>query len=220
MAEEAQPFLDLADSVGDESVIGRVSIRDLRFGERTVALVVGGIGLVNAAHAATIAIARYGLDSPLVSAGSAGGLSADSRVGEVVISTNTVNLDADARTFGYALGQVPGMPANFTADAALSDALLAGNHGQTVRRGSIGSGEKFVTADLAHAIRQDFPDVVAVDMESVAIAQVAYRHSLRFVAVRAISDLCAPDGEEFLTHVDDAALRATRVIASLRGIEF
>jgi hypothetical protein len=33
-----------------------------------------------------------------------------------------------------------------------------------------------------------------------------------FVSVCAVSDLCAPDGTEFHTHVDDAALYSVRVV--------
>ncbi|MEY4313360.1 MAG: 5-methylthioadenosine/S-adenosylhomocysteine nucleosidase [Actinomycetota bacterium] len=217
MVEEAQPFLDRANSVGAETVVGGVSMRELSLGDRSLALVIGGIGLVNSAHAATAAISRYGTSAPLISAGSAGGVSADSRVGDVVIATDIINLEADAQAFGYALGQTPGMPAIYSADTALADALVAGDHGQTVPRGAIGSGEKFITADLAHAIRRDFPYVVAVDMESVAIAQVAHRYGVRFAAVRAISDLCAPDGEEFLTHIDDAVARSAAVVVAQFG---
>jgi adenosylhomocysteine nucleosidase len=32
-----------------------------------------------------------------------------------------------------------------------------------------------------------------------------------------VSDLCAPDGTEFLTHVDDAALRSARVVIAAIG---
>jgi adenosylhomocysteine nucleosidase len=212
MSEEAQPFLDLADSVDSHQVVAGNDHHLLTHAGRSIALVTGGIGFVNAAHAATVAIAHYGKTMPIISAGSAGGVSADSGVGDVIVATEIVNLEADARVFGYTLGQVPGMPALYSADAALADSLAPGEHGETIRRGAIGSGEKFITADLAHAVRRDFPDVVAVDMESVAIAQVAHKYDMRFAAVRAISDLCAPDGDEFLTHIDDAALRSARVV--------
>ncbi len=212
MAEEAQPFIDLADTVSDEAIVGGAAFRTLTFGEKSVALVTSGIGAVNAAHAATIAITRYGAGIPIISAGTAGGLSADCRIGDVIISTDVINLDADVRAFGYALGQVPRMPETYVSDEALAEKLFAGDHGQPVARGRIGSGEKFAVTDVALTLRKDFPEVVAVDMESVAISQIAYKYGSPFVAVRAISDLCAPDGTEFLTHIDDAAVRSVQVI--------
>lgn len=211
MAEEAQPFLDFADTVSDEEIVGGASYRTLTVGGKSIAIVTSGISTVNAAHATTVAIARYGAGIPIISAGSAGGLSADCRIGDVIISTDVVNLDADVRAFGYALGQVPRMPETYVSDAALADTLFAADHGQPVARGRIGSGEKFAVTDVALKLREDFPEVVAVDMESAAIAQVAYKYGSPFVAVRAISDIAAPDGTEFLTHIDDAALRSAKV---------
>lgn len=212
MDEEARPFLDLADTVGDEENVGGASLRTLVFGDKTIALVTSGISMVNAAHGATVSIARYGAGIPIISAGSAGGLSAACRIGDVIISTDVINLDADVRAFGYALGQVPRMPETYESDAALADALFAGDHHQPVARGRIGSGEKFAVTDVALRLRDDFPEVVAVDMESAAIAQVAYKYGSPFVAVRAISDIAAPDGTEFLTHIDDAALLSAKLI--------
>jgi adenosylhomocysteine nucleosidase len=215
MSEEAQPFLDMADSVSAEDAVGGASFRTLAVGTPSIALVTSGIGTVNAAHAATVAVSRYGTDVPIVSAGTAGGLAANITVGTVVIAADVINLDADVRAFGYALGQVPRMPETYVSDAALADRLFAADQEFPVVRGRIGSGEKFATSDIALKLREDFPSVIAVDMESVAIAQIAFKYGNPFVAVRAISDLCAPDGTEFLTHVDDAALRSARTTKTL-----
>ena len=212
MVDEAQPFLDMADSVSDEDVVGGASFRILSLAGRSIALVTSGIGAVNAAHAATVAVSRYGNSVPIISAGTAGGLAADITVGTVVIATDVINLDADVRAFGYALGQVPRMPETYVSDAALANSRFEADHEFPVVRGRIGSGEKFATSDIALKLREDFPSVIAVDMESVAIAQIAFKYGNPFVAVRAISDVCAPDGTEFLTHVDDAAVRSAQVV--------
>ncbi|WP_230668076.1 5'-methylthioadenosine/S-adenosylhomocysteine nucleosidase [Microbacterium sp. MEC084] len=212
MEEEAAPFLEQAGEVSEPVVIGRAEHRGIVVDGRTHVLVRTGIGMVNAADAAAGAIARYGRDVHLVSAGSAGGLAKGVQVGDVVVSDSLVNVGADARAFGYALGQVPGMPVTYDGDAELRQALLGAAGDLTVREGAIGSGERFVTAELAEELRRDFPHLLAVDMESAAIAQVAHNHGVRFVSVRAVSDLCAPDGTEFLTHIDGAAERSARVV--------
>ena len=214
MDDEAAPFLDMADSVTEIVAGAAFTARSLLFGQRSIALIVAGIGMVNGAHAATQAIVRWGAGVPVISAGSAGGLGADIRVGEVILSSTLVNLDADVRAFGYALGQVPGMPAEYEASSELRGAALADSSTFVVRSGVIGSGDRFVTTDVAHQIRQDFPAISAVDMESAAIAQIAFRHDVPFVSVRAISDLCAPDGDEFLTHIDDAARNSAAVVVA------
>jgi adenosylhomocysteine nucleosidase len=215
MAEEARPFLALADEVSQPVAIAGAEHHGLVFGGRTVVLVRSGIGMVNAADAAAGALHRYGGEALLISAGSAGGVGADARVGEVFVGSEYINVEADARAFGYVAGQVPGMPASYAPDALALAALTASApEDVTVRLGGIGSGEKFVTAELAHGLRETFPSLHAVDMESAAIAQLARNHGARFISVRAISDLCAPDGTEFETHIDDAADRSARVVVA------
>lgn len=213
MAEEAEPFLAAADEVSDPLRIGRAEHRGLVIAGRTVVLVTSGIGMVNAADAAAGIVHRYGDDVAIVSAGTCGGLAADAAVGEVVVGTETLNVEADAVAFGYAPGQTPGMPETYAADPDLRDALAAvALDDVPVRSGRMGAGDKFATVDIAHDLRRRFPGVVTIDMETVAVAQTAHNHGARFAVARAISDLCAPDGTEFLTHVDDAAERSERVV--------
>ncbi|GLJ60649.1 MULTISPECIES: 5'-methylthioadenosine/S-adenosylhomocysteine nucleosidase [Microbacterium] len=213
MDEEAQPFLDAASEVSEPVRIARAEHRGVVVDGRTFVLVRSGIGMVNAADAAVGALHRYGDDVLLVSAGSAGGLAADVEVGDVFVGMDYVNVEADARAFGYEAGQVPGMPASYAPDPLAVAALTASApDGVRVRGGGIGSGEKFVTVEIAHRLREVFPGIHVVDMETAAIAQTAFNHGVRFVSVRAISDLCAPDGTEFLTHVDDAAERSAKAV--------
>ncbi|WP_275001730.1 5'-methylthioadenosine/S-adenosylhomocysteine nucleosidase [Promicromonospora iranensis] len=221
MDDEAAPFLDLASEVGEPEHVGHAVHRNVTLAGRPVVLVRSGIGFVNTTAAGTSAILRHGADVPLISAGSAGGLAKDVAVGDVVLGTRLVNADADARAFGYVLGQVPGMPEAYDAAPGLADAVrhaTASVEAQVLREGTIGSGEKFATADLALRLRADFPDMLAIDMESAALAQLCHNFGTGFVSVRAISDLCAPDGTEFLTHVDDAALRSAQVVAAAIGL--
>ena len=221
MDDEAAPFLDLASEVGEPERVGRAELRHVTLAGQAVVLVRSGIGFVNATAAGTSAILRHGTGVPLISAGSAGGLGKDVAVGDVVLGSRLVNADADARAFGYVLGQVPGMPEAYDAAPHLADAVrqaVAAVEGQALREGTIGSGEKFATADLALRLRADFPDMLAIDMESAALAQLCHNFGTGFVSVRAVSDLCAPDGTEFLTHVDDAALRSAQVVTAAVGL--
>jgi adenosylhomocysteine nucleosidase len=216
MEEEAAPFLERADRVTDVATRAHAVRRDIEIDGTRHVLLCSGIGFTAAAAAAAYALYTLGSDVPVISAGTAGGLAAGVEVGHVVVGSRYVNLNADATAFGYALGQVPGMPADYAPDAALAARALAADvPGLTVEAGAIGSGEAFVTAPRALRLREDFPDVVAVDMESAAIAQFTHTHGQRFLSVRAISDLCAPDGFEFLTHVDDAAARSAEVVLAL-----
>ena len=220
MDDEAAPFLDLASEVGEPERVGLAEHRRLTLAGRPVVLVRTGMGFVNSTAAGASAIFRHGADVPLISAGSAGGLAKDIAVGDVVLGVRLVNADADARAFGYVLGQVPRMPEAYDAAPALADAVrqAASVQAQALREGTIGSGEKFATADLALQLRADFPDMLAVDMESAALAQLCHNFGTGFVSVRAVSDLCAPDGTEFHTHIDDAAQRSAGVVTTAIGL--
>ncbi|WP_022881410.1 5'-methylthioadenosine/S-adenosylhomocysteine nucleosidase [Gryllotalpicola ginsengisoli] len=217
MEEEAQPFLDRAEHHGETFARerGHGMRRDLVIDGIPVALIRSGIGFANATAAAAYAFYTFGASVPLISAGTAGGLASGIRVGHVVVGERYVNMNADATAFGYSLGQVPGMPEHYAGDEELTARAIAAPHGDDVGTGVVGSSEVFVTEKRALKFREDFPDVVAVDMESAAIAQFAHTHGQAFVSVRAISDLCAPDGTEFLTHVDGAAERSADVVVGL-----
>ena len=136
------------------------------------------------------------------------------RVGDVVVGTSYAYARADARAFGYVMGQVPGMPAAFpAADELVAAVALDGN--ATVRSGEVVSGDTFVDGALADEVRADFPAALSTDMESTALAHTAHLFGLPFVSVRGISDLCGVD--EFGEHVDDAADRAADVVVGMLG---
>ena len=226
MEEEVAPFLERASLVGDPERVGNATRRTALINGVGVLLVQGGIGLVNAAGAATSALLAANNEPgrtlvPLViSAGSAGGLGAGVRVGDVVIGTDHINIDADARAFGYVLGQVPGMPASYPVPQSLVQASVVGapDHrpGQTVHQGLIVSSYSFVGPDRAGSITGQFAGVLATDMESAAIAQTCHVHNAAFLSIRGISDLCGPASDaDFLTHVDDAAERSAEIATAI-----
>ncbi|WP_233549554.1 5'-methylthioadenosine/S-adenosylhomocysteine nucleosidase [Cellulomonas rhizosphaerae] len=215
MTDEAAPFLARASSVGDAVVVGGAEHHRLVLGGRSVLLVRSGIGLVNAASAASVALGSSSA-RVLISAGSAGGLGVGIRVGDVVVGSSYVLADADARAFGYALGQVPGMPASYPADPALAAAATAPREDLRVHAGLTISGDSFIDAERVARVREAYPGALATDMESAALAQTAHLFGVPFVSVRGISDLCSPmEAGEFLTHVDDAADRSATVVESL-----
>jgi adenosylhomocysteine nucleosidase len=228
MTDEEQPFLDRATSVSDPTTVGLAVQRTIELDGLQVLLVRTGIGLVNAAGATTSAILATQPEpgtpgSLLISAGTAGGVSDTIRVGDVVVGGEYINIDADARAFGYALGQVPRMPATYLGDDTAIKALAASDHANdlapsSVHIGLLASSYAFVTVSRALSIREALPGVLATDMESVAIAQTSYVHGRPFVSVRGISDLCGPvAADDFLTHVDDAAERSARSVMALLG---
>ncbi|MBF4605334.1 5'-methylthioadenosine/S-adenosylhomocysteine nucleosidase [Curtobacterium sp. VKM Ac-2884] len=221
MSEEVSAFADLFGGVPilDGPVGGHDPHQLLDIGGATVAVRRSGIGFTNATAAVAHGFHDFGPGIPVISVGTAGGLRHGIAIGDVVVGDRYVNLNADATAFGYALGQVPGMPTGYAPDARLVELAMAADIAWPLRSATIGSSEVFVTEGRARTLRGAFPDVAAVDMESAAIAQFAHVHDMPFVSVRCISDLCAPDGAEFREHLDGAAARAARVVHDLvRGL--
>lgn len=246
MEEELAPFLQLAESVSEPEQVGNSIHRASVINGRNILLVHGGIGLVNASGAATSALLltqqkNDGASPPLViSAGSAGGLGENVKVGDVVIGTDTINADADARAFGYQLGQVPGMPVSYPVPedlAAVSNVGMGSTEGsadsadtarsstsssasaklvKTVHHGLMVSSYSFIDQSRAVVIKGLFEGALSTDMESSAIAQIAYAYNAPFLAIRGISDLCGPAAEtDFVTHVDDAADRSAEIVTAV-----
>ncbi len=219
MAEESAAFQDRADVVGQAIQVGHAIHQLLVLDGRTVLLVQSGIGLVNAT--AAVAVALTGArPRAVLSAGSAGGLGTDVRVGDVVVGSEYVYSGADARAFGYALGQVPGMPPVYYGDQALLDAALrvgtvpgTGEPALRVLSGTMLAGDAFVDAGMVDGLRAAFPAALSTDMESTALAQTCHLYGVPFLSVRGISDLCGPAADaDFHQHVDDAAERSAAVV--------
>ncbi|WIB61918.1 5'-methylthioadenosine/S-adenosylhomocysteine nucleosidase [Curtobacterium sp. MCLR17_007] len=220
MSEEVDAFADLIGGVPSEygPVGGHDGHQLLDVDGATVAVRRSGIGFTNATAAVAHCFHDFGA-VPVISVGTAGGLMHGVAIGDVVVGDRYVNLNADATAFGYALGQVPGMPTGYAPDPRMVALALGAKTGHRLRSATIGSSEVFVTEDRARVLRDAFPTVAAVDMESAAIAQFAHVHAMPFVSVRGISDLCAPDGDEFRLHLDDAAARAAEVVHDVvRGL--
>lgn len=226
MPDEAAPFLARADQVSDPMTVGGAEFHELELSGQNVLLVRSGIGLANAAAAASAAMMFLGATQAsaalpaVISAGTAGGVKEGVHVGEVVIGTEHLYIGADTRAFGYAIGQIPGMPPTYLGDPDLRQAVLTADTGDlTLRTGQMLSGDQFVDAALVGPVREQFPEGLATDMETTALAQVAHLYGVPFLAVRGISDLCGPAGaDDHLTHVDDAAERSAAVVAGLLAL--
>ncbi|MDR2660769.1 MAG: 5'-methylthioadenosine/adenosylhomocysteine nucleosidase [Lactobacillaceae bacterium] len=150
-----------------------------------VILTESGIGKVQAALAATLLIEKYNIDL-LINTGSAGALNQDLEVGDTVIGTTTAYHDADNTAFGYQYGQMPKQPLFFDSDIKTIQKLIEIE--PDIKSGLIVSGDSFVNGERKHQILKYFPNALAVEMESAAIAQVALQFKKPFVVIRSISD--------------------------------
>lgn len=87
-----------------------------------------------------------------------------------------------------------------------------------VKRGLIASGDQFVdSVESLAAIKEIYPEVMAVDMESAAIAQACYLKGVPFVSIRVISDTPgeADNSAQYASFWDDAPRHTFDLLVSL-----
>lgn len=175
------------------------------FENKDVVLLKSGIGKVNAAVSTTLLLSQFKPEY-VINIGSAGGFDPDLQVGDVVISDQVVHHDVDVTAFGYVMGQVPNMPAIYAADEALVNQAKAALQKVTqvqAKVGLIGTGDSFMNDPVrVEAVRATFPELVAVEMEAAAVAQVCFKFGTPFVVVRSLSDIAGKESpqsfEEYL----------------------
>lgn len=157
-----------------------------------VVVVRSGIGKVNAAMCTQILADVYQVDA-IINTGIAGSLNADINIGDIVLSTDTLEHDMDAAAFGYPLGQIPRMDTlSFEADAKLRSAAKRAckkvNPEVTVFEGRVVSGDQFISDKDKKQWLVDHFQGYCTEMEGAAIAHTAYLNQIPFLIIRAISD--------------------------------
>lgn len=161
---------------------------------------VSGIGKVNAAVGAAELIARHQPDC-IINTGVAGGLGADVHMGDVVVGARCAYHDVWCGE-GNEPGQVQGLPASFGADPMLLACASSLSDSAKVHCGLICTGDRFIeTIEEDRKILELFPEALACDMESAAIAQVCYLKHVPFMCFRIVSD-CVADGGHDVTYGD------------------
>lgn len=145
-----------------------------------------GIGKVNAAVGTVTLIDNY---SPqlVINTGVAGGASKSVNVMDLVVGSKVCYHDVWCGFDGVTpRGQVQGLPLYFDGAASVISKIeeRAGLH-----CGLIVSGDQFIdTVEQVESIKSNFPDALALDMESGAIAHSCYLRGTPFVSMRIISD--------------------------------
>ena len=163
-----------------------VSINDYTFhlghiADREIVACQSGIGKVNAAIATLTVIENFH-PSLVINTGVAGGCGR-ARILDVVIPDRIAYHDVWCGP-----DTIPGQAANCppTFDCPLPADLVAS---LGVKRGLVASGDVFISRpEEVERIVGMYPDCVAVDMESAAIAHTCHLKNVPFVAIRVVSD--------------------------------
>lgn len=154
---------------------------------KTVILHQCGIGKVAAAIGANELINAYHPDC-VISSGCAGGLGRQLKIMDVIASESTVYHDVviDGNAFVLDI-QKPYASDSYLVSKARE--LSKDSSLPPIHVGLICTGDHFVTdKGIMKQIREQFPDGLAVDMESCAIAQTCQFHRVPFISFRVISD--------------------------------
>lgn len=166
-------------AVAEESVFGRRIVTGTLAGEPT-AVVVSGVGKVNAAAATQLALCLFNPEV-LLNVGVAGALHAPMQVAEIYRVRAAVQYDFDlAQINGTKIGtlneyQDREIPLDLAGNA-LPEALLA-------------TGDRFNDSQVDYRFLVDDVKADLRDMEGAAIAHVAYRAGVKFRSIKSVSDV-------------------------------
>lgn len=184
-------------------------------GHRLV-LGISGIGKVNAAVTA-VEMIRLLHPDVLINTGVAGGIDTSLDVMDVVVGRRTIYHDVDCGSETLP-GQLFEMPQYYEADKALYDAAMLVKTEVKLHGGLICTGDQFITnhAQLK-VIKERYPEGLAVDMESCALAQVCYLYKMPFLSFRIISDTPGVENHmaQYLNFWDEMAARSFGVTRAL-----
>lgn len=172
--------------------------------------VLSRLGKVAAAATVTSLIERFDV-SHIIFTGVAGSADPGVKVGDIVIADQLVQHDMDSRPL-FPKFEIPLLDlSHFSASSSLTESLNKaaekflkeelhakisesernkfGLNTPAIHRGLIASGDEFINSRLRLAeLKQQLPDLMAVEMEGAAVAQVCFEFGIPFSVVRTISD--------------------------------
>ncbi len=159
---------------------------------KDVVIVKSGIGKVNAGICTQILVDDFQVEA-VINTGVAGSLRNEINIGDIVLSSDSLQHDMDATGFGYEPGVIPRMEQSvFEGDAKLLQ--LAKEVNEQVNPeistfvGRVVSGDQFISdKEKKDYLIKQF-EGFCTEMEGAAIAQVCYLNEIPYLVIRAISD--------------------------------
>lgn len=187
---------------------------------KKIVIVRCGIGKVNAAVCTQILIDKFDV-SYIINTGVAGGLYPEINIGDIIISSDTVEHDMDVTAFGHEKGYIPRMDKTFfEADKWLVEIAkkaaegIKGEHKVYVAR--IASGDQFISSMKAKDEIYTTFTAYCAEMEGAAIAHTCFLNKVPFVVIRAISDKADQSADvNFDEFVNLAARNASNIIEAM-----
>ncbi len=190
MQEEIELLLAQLNNRQSEKHAG-ITYHRGEFQGKKVVLTRSGVGKVNAAVCTQILIDRFGADA-IVFTGVAGAVDPQLNIGDIVISTSSLQHDVDVTALGFPRGKIPYQDVSeYPSDVGLIE--LAEEAGRKVYpgrcyTGKVLSGDQFV-ADRA-IVKELYEELggACTEMEGASVAQVCFMNDIPHVIIRSMSD--------------------------------
>ena len=174
----------MGDIVKKEYTIKHMPAFDFEYNSHQCTAVCFGIGKVNAALGAALALSEGNYDG-VINTGWSGAVSGVFK-GDIIVSDSCGECDFDLTPIGRLPGQKPGQAEYiYKCDNALYNAA-AGIEG--FKHGNLGTGDFFLTDAERKDKYKELFNISAFDMESGALGAVCYLLNVPFVSIRKISD--------------------------------
>lgn len=207
MEEEVDAIVKLMDDV-QEQVLSGIKLYEGILSKKKVLVLQSGVGKGNAAITTTILMEHFTV-SHVINIGTAGGLSPDENILDVVVSEKVVQHDFDTSC----LDGEEGIGLYFTADASLIDLCRQelSNSKHSVFCGLVASGDQFISEEKQlKRLKDVYPDAICAEMEAGAVAQVCSHYKVPFVVIRSLSDIAFKDDShmDFLEYTNLASERS------------
>ena len=185
MKKELDLVMSLFSKMTERKINGNLFYEGKTLGGLDILLHQTGVGKVNATIGAVEMINSY-LPDQIISTGVAGGATTLIPTLHIVAGSKIVYHDVYCGN-GNAYGQVQELPQMYSADDRLLKII---KNLESIHIGLIASGDWFVdTKRKAGEILDNFPEAIAFDMESGALAQTCFLYGIPFLSLRVISDI-------------------------------
>ena len=182
-------------SVLKDCRVERHASKDYYVGElegKEVVLVQSGVGKVNAAVAAEVLSGIFKCEY-IINTGVAGSLDAAMDIGDIVLSTDSLQHDVDVTGRGFEKGVIPRQDISvFPASDYLRNIAKMACGGLDrdfhVWEGRVVSGDQYISDSKVKAELAAHFNGKCAEMEGAAIAQTAWLNNVPYLIIRAISD--------------------------------
>ena len=220
MEKEAAPLLE-DSQILEATLTGNTHFYLCEKNERKYLVGITGIGKVFAGSAVAEMRLKYPTINAILNIGVGGSLDAEKApLLSLVIGEKYVEHDFDTTSFGDPLGLLPSINKVYlNADPDLMSLVerAAKKTSFKCAKGTISTGDRFIEAkEDREALKKRF-NSLSCDMESGAMAQIAYVYQIPFCAARVVSDTGVTPNE-YAENWEKAAKLSKTLIDSILGL--